>query len=340
MGHDKKIVVIHAADADQHLGHLKKILDSFKEEKRIENYSTIPSDAVAQDSFNAIGKEDMLIMLLTNDILDKKASIEATMLDVKKRQSETRCAGVIIDNITYDPSFIAFPSSLEPIRSSEDMDAVWQGIAENLKKLFPKLVPPPPPPKTKPAWKKWAPYVVGVIALLAIFFALNKCLDHGSVLPKEEATEATKDKNPKDRVLTTFVKEIEKALLNGKQVSVFNLGVFWVDEKNGKKNVKFGSPIKSSAPKINSTALINTTSKISEISEIETKRILESFVDSLSTNLEKENEISVEGLGTWYVSIRPAKEGRNPSTGKIIKISEKRVVKFIADSNLLQVLNK
>ncbi len=185
MADGKKIQIIHAADADQHLGHLKKILDTFKEEDRIESYSTIPSDAVAQDAFNTIGKEDMLIMLLTNDILDKKPSIEAMMLDVKKRQPEARCAGVIIDNITYDPSFIAFPSSLEPVRTSEDMDAVWQGIAENLKKLFPKLVvpivPPPPPPnddtKTKPWWKKWLPYIFGVVALLAIFFTLKECFN-------------------------------------------------------------------------------------------------------------------------------------------------------------------
>ncbi len=202
MADGKKIQIIHAADADQHLGHLKKILDTFKEEDRIESYSTIPSDAVAQDAFNTIGKEDMLIMLLTNDILDKKPSIEAMMLDVKKRQPEARCAGVIIDNITYDPSFIAFPSSLEPVRTSEDMDAVWQGIAENLKKLFPKLVvpivPPPPPPnddidtKTKPWWKKWLPYIFGIVALLAIFLMLQKCFDKtddGPITPPPPATE-------------------------------------------------------------------------------------------------------------------------------------------------------
>lgn len=181
MSKSKKIQIIHAADANQHLGHIQKILDTFKEEKRISSYTAISSDAVTENSFNDIGDKDMVIMLLTNDILDHKASIEALLLDLKKKQPEARCAGVIVDNVTYDPSFIAFPSNLEPIRASADMDTVWKGIAEKLKLLFPKpadpIVPPPPPPITKPGWKKWLPYIFGIVALLAIFLVFRKCID-------------------------------------------------------------------------------------------------------------------------------------------------------------------
>lgn len=183
----KSILVIHASDADQHHGTLVKILDSLKTENRITEHKSLDSKVVNEHSFAEIGKEDMVMLLLTNGITEDKLIIEEWLLNLKKQQPGSKIAEVIIDNVPYEPSFFALPESLEPIRSSEDMDGVWKGIEENLKKLFPKPevvppkppppVPPPAPPVKKSAWKKFLPYVFGVLALLAIFFTLLKCFD-------------------------------------------------------------------------------------------------------------------------------------------------------------------
>ena len=181
MENPKTILVIHASDSEQHLGHFKKILDNLKEEERIASYTTLDSNSVVESSFKALGSEDMVVVMLTNNILDSKTSIENWLADVKN-QSDIKVAEILIDNIPYETGFIAFPTSLEPIRASEDMDSVWQGIANNFEKLFPKPEikpepsPMPPPPPPKPAWKKYIPYILGIVALIiAAFFLLREC---------------------------------------------------------------------------------------------------------------------------------------------------------------------
>ena len=52
--------------------------------------------------------------------------------------------------------------------------------------------------------------------------------------------------------------------------------------------------------------------------------------------LKKGGKIALVGFGTLSVATRPARTGRNPRTGKSIKIAAKKVVKFKAASNLLK----
>lgn len=181
MENPKTIIVVHASDSEQHLGHFKKILDNLKKEERIAGYTTLDSNSADENSFKDLGSEDMVAVMLTNDILDSKASIESWLTNVKK-QSDLKVAEILIDNIPYETDFIAFPTSLEPIRASEDMDSVWQGIANNFEKLFPKPeikpgptpVPKPIPPK--PAWKKYMPYILTLVALIIVaFFLFRMC---------------------------------------------------------------------------------------------------------------------------------------------------------------------
>ena len=181
MENPKTILVVHASDSEQHLGHFIKILDNLKKEERIASYTTLDSNSVDENTFKDLGSEDMVTVMLTNDILDSKASIESWLTDVKK-QSDLKVAEILIDNIPYETGFIAFPTSLEPIRSIEDMDSVWQGIANNFEKLFPKPeikpkpTPDPDPIPPKPVWKKYIPYILAIVALIIVaFFLLRKC---------------------------------------------------------------------------------------------------------------------------------------------------------------------
>jgi len=55
--------------------------------------------------------------------------------------------------------------------------------------------------------------------------------------------------------------------------------------------------------------------------------------------LKKDDRVSLVGFGSWSVSQRNAREGRNPSTGKTIQIEAKNVVKFKAGADLSNAVN-
>ena len=56
MDNPKKVLVVHASDADQHLGHFEKILDTLKKEERIGGHTTIESNVVDENSLKGLGK--------------------------------------------------------------------------------------------------------------------------------------------------------------------------------------------------------------------------------------------------------------------------------------------
>ncbi len=58
------------------------------------------------------------------------------------------------------------------------------------------------------------------------------------------------------------------------------------------------------------------------------KDALDSFIDATSSTLKKGNKVTLVGFGTFSVAERAARTGRNPQTGKEIKIAAKKVVKF------------
>ena len=55
---------------------------------------------------------------------------------------------------------------------------------------------------------------------------------------------------------------------------------------------------------------------------------LDEFVNLVVRHLKKGNKVRITGLGILQVRARPARMGRNPATGEVIKIAAKKVVKF------------
>lgn len=91
---------------------------------------------------------------------------------------------------------------------------------------------------------------------------------------------------------------------------------------------------------MNKTELIEAISKDAEITKVAAKKALESFLDQVTTTLKKGDKVSLVGFGSWSVSKRAAREGRNPQTGATIKIAAKNVVKFKAGAELDSSVNK
>lgn len=90
---------------------------------------------------------------------------------------------------------------------------------------------------------------------------------------------------------------------------------------------------------MNKTQLIDAIADKANLSKADSKRALEAFLDATTTTLKKGDKISLVGWGTFSVSQRAARTGRNPQTGKEIKIAAKNVVKFKAGSELTKTVN-
>ena len=64
------------------------------------------------------------------------------------------------------------------------------------------------------------------------------------------------------------------------------------------------------------------------------KRIVDALVEHMVSEIAKGEDLSIAGLGTFYVVAREAREGRNPQTGAALAIPAKKVPKFRAGSKL------
>lgn len=80
--------------------------------------------------------------------------------------------------------------------------------------------------------------------------------------------------------------------------------------------------------------LILSISETSGLSKADSTRALEAIMQSIQNELKKHNDVSLSGFGTFSVSQREARKGRNPHTGEEIKIPAKRHLKFKAGKTL------
>lgn len=90
---------------------------------------------------------------------------------------------------------------------------------------------------------------------------------------------------------------------------------------------------------MNKADLIDAMAEDAGISKAAAKKALDSMTDHIAAALAKGGRISLVGFGSFSVSRRNAREGRNPQTGQTIKIAAKNVVKFKAGAGLNDKVN-
>ncbi len=90
---------------------------------------------------------------------------------------------------------------------------------------------------------------------------------------------------------------------------------------------------------MNKSDLIDAMAADAGITKAAAKAALESLTGNVTGALNKGDKVALVGWGTWSVSKRAAREGRNPQTGKTIKIAAKNVVKFKAGAGLSDAVN-
>ncbi len=79
---------------------------------------------------------------------------------------------------------------------------------------------------------------------------------------------------------------------------------------------------------MNKTELTAAMAAKAGLTKVDAGKALVAFVDTVKEEMKKGNKITLVGFGTFSVVDRPAREGRNPRTGKNIKIAAKKVAKF------------
>ena len=90
---------------------------------------------------------------------------------------------------------------------------------------------------------------------------------------------------------------------------------------------------------MNKSELIDAMAAGAGISKAAAKLSLESMVSSVGKTLKGGGRVSLVGFGSWSISNRAARDGRNPQTGATIKIAAKNVVKFKAGAELSSSVN-
>jgi DNA-binding protein HU-beta len=74
------------------------------------------------------------------------------------------------------------------------------------------------------------------------------------------------------------------------------------------------------------------------ITKADAQRVLESIVDGITQSLKRGERTTISGFGTFSVSKRKARVGRNPQTGEPINIPARRVARFTAGKELREEL--
>ncbi len=90
---------------------------------------------------------------------------------------------------------------------------------------------------------------------------------------------------------------------------------------------------------MNKSELIEHIATQSDISKAAATRALESIIGAVKSTLKKGNSVSLVGFGTFAVTKRAARIGRNPRTGASLKIKAAKVPKFRPGKALKDALN-
>ena len=90
---------------------------------------------------------------------------------------------------------------------------------------------------------------------------------------------------------------------------------------------------------MNKAELVAAIAEKTELSKKDSEKALKAFIDVVTDELKKGEKIQLVGFGTFEVSERAAREGRNPQTGESMTIAASKAPKFKAGKALKDAIN-
>jgi nucleoid DNA-binding protein len=91
---------------------------------------------------------------------------------------------------------------------------------------------------------------------------------------------------------------------------------------------------------MNKSELIEAIAKSTGLSKADSDRAISAVVETVTKTLKKGGTVALVGFGTFKVSKRNARMGRNPQTGAAIKIAARKVPRFVAGKTLKDAVAK
>lgn len=91
---------------------------------------------------------------------------------------------------------------------------------------------------------------------------------------------------------------------------------------------------------MNKSQLVDAIAAEAGLTKVQAKKALEAYIDVTAKTLKAGDKIALVGFGSFSVTEKPARTGRNPRTGAAIKIAAKKVVKFKAGAELSAAVEK
>ncbi|MGB4770160.1 MAG: HU family DNA-binding protein [Chitinophagaceae bacterium] len=89
---------------------------------------------------------------------------------------------------------------------------------------------------------------------------------------------------------------------------------------------------------MNKAELISKIAEDAGVTKSQANEALDSFIEAVTKTLKGGGKVTLVGFGTFSVTKRAARNGRNPQTGAVIKIKAKKVARFKAGKELTSKL--
>ena len=90
---------------------------------------------------------------------------------------------------------------------------------------------------------------------------------------------------------------------------------------------------------MNKTELVEFIDTQADLSKAKAAEAVDAFVEAVTTSLKKGKDVTLVGFGTFTISKRAARTGRNPQTGATIKIAASKAPKFRPGKSLKDAVN-
>lgn len=90
---------------------------------------------------------------------------------------------------------------------------------------------------------------------------------------------------------------------------------------------------------MNKVELIEAIAKKNGLTKTKSGEVVSTIIDSITEALKSGEKVSLVGFGTWSITKRDERKGRNPKTGEEITIASKTVAKFKPGTELTKKIN-
>ena len=86
--------------------------------------------------------------------------------------------------------------------------------------------------------------------------------------------------------------------------------------------------------------IVNLVSNATGLPKIETETVLDGFIQSIISSLEKGEKVEIRGFGSFVVKKRNAREARNPATNEVVKLGDRYIPSFKVSKILKEKVNQ